>query len=88
MIITLIFEYSSKAFLASSVSSAESLFWIYMYHNLENWSTNIVVQVYLFVVSLPVICAINSGVGDFSWSTETQAPSFLGVGSDSIYFQL
>ena len=62
------------------VSSAVAGFCKYTKPSREAWSTNIVAYLYLLVVSLPVIWAINPGVGETSWSTDTTFPGVVGVG--------
>jgi hypothetical protein len=38
------------------------------------WSIKMVAAPYLFLVSLPLSCAMNPGVRDSSWLTEIQSP--------------
>jgi hypothetical protein len=38
------------------------------------WSTKMVLPTILCLVSIPVICPMNPGVDDSSWSTDTTSP--------------
>ena len=61
-----------------SMSRRHQLFFCrYIYPILDYWSTNTVTYLYLFDISIPVICATRLGVGDTNWSTDMHSPGLV-----------